>query len=62
MSSISSVSAGVAQSIINAVAPRKSSATSVSTVRDSDGDFDGTKLGQVDGRDFGKGSKIDRRA
>ncbi len=61
MSSISSVSCGVAQSIINAVAPQKS-ATTVSTVRDSDGDFDGTKLGAVDSKDFGKGSKVDRRA
>ena len=30
--------------------------------RDTDGDFDGTQVGQADPRDFGKGLKVDRVA
>jgi hypothetical protein len=63
MSAIGAITGGAQQALLNAAAPPKSVATSAaSRVRDSDGDFDGTKPGQVDPRDAGKGVRIDRQA
>ena len=63
MSSISGVPGGAHVAIAKAIVPQKSGpAAALSTVRDSDGDFDGTAPGQVDARDFGKGVKIDAKA
>ena len=42
--------------------PQKAAAAALSVVKDSDGDFDGTKRGQVDAKDSGKGLTIDRTA
>ena len=44
------------------VTPQKAPAAVLSAVKDSDGDFDGTKPGQVDAKDSGKGLTIDRTA
>ena len=57
MSSISGISGGVQPTVFSAA---KASATVL--VRDADGDHDGTRAGQVDAKDFGKGVNIDRRA
>ena len=63
MSSIGAISGGAQQALLQAAAPQKSLAAATrSNVRDADGDFDGTKPGQVDPKDAGKGVKIDRRA
>jgi hypothetical protein len=45
-----------------AIAVQKAAAPRVSNVRDADGDFDGTKPGQVDPKDAGKGLSVDFRA
>lgn len=63
VSSISAVSSVIQSNVSSAAAlQKKATAAVLSTVRDSDGDFDGTKPGQVDARDLGKGLTIDRKA
>ena len=63
MSAIGAISGGAQQALLSAVAPQKPAAAStVSNVRDSDGDFDGTKPGVTDPKDAGKGTRIDRVA
>jgi hypothetical protein len=65
MSSISGIS-GMTQPIAPMAAvlqqQQKSAAATPSNARDVDGDFDGTRAGQVDFMDLGKGLLIDRRA
>jgi prenyltransferase beta subunit len=63
VSSIGAVSSVAQPSVSNAAAlQKKATAAVLSTVKDSDGDFDGTKPGQVDAKDLGKGLTIDRMA
>ena len=63
MSSIGAVSNAVQPHVARAAAvSQKAPAAVFSAVRDSDGDFDGTKPGQFDPKDFGKGLTIDRKA
>ncbi len=61
MSQISGVSGSPQANMLTATAAKKPAATAA-TVRDSDGDFDGTAPGQVDAKDFGKGVNLDRKA
>ena len=61
MSSISGVSGSVQPNALTAAAPKKQ-AVAATMVRDTDGDYDGTARGQVDGKDLGKGVNLDRRA
>jgi len=63
VSSISAISSVAQPSVSYAAAlQKKATAAVLLTVRDSDGDFDRTKSGQVDARDLGKGLTIDRTA
>ena len=59
MSAISGISSGIQPTVFNAAALQKSGAASPFQMKDSDGDNDGTRPGQVDPRDFGKGKVID---
>ncbi len=63
MSSISGISGGVHSAIANTAASKNLGAAAAKpAVRDSDGDFDGTAVGQIDAKDFGKGVSLDRKA
>jgi hypothetical protein len=63
LSSISGISSAPRPNVSSAAALRKQGpAPAAAIVKDSDGDHDGTKAGQVDARDFGKGLAIDRMA
>jgi hypothetical protein len=63
MSAIGAIPGGAHAAIAKAAAAQKSGpSAALSTVRDSDGDFDGTAVGQIDARDFGKGVKFDAAA
>ena len=63
MSSISGISGGVQSNVFNAaVSKTPGTAAATSVVRDADGDHDGTRVGQSDAKDFGKGVNLDRTA
>jgi hypothetical protein len=63
MSSISAISGGVQSNVFNAAVSKKpGTAAATSLVRDADGDHDGTRAGQTDAKDFGKGVNLDRTA
>ena len=63
MSSISAISGGVQSNVYNAAVSKKpGTAAATSLVRDADGDHDGTRAGQTDAKDFGKGVRFDRTA
>jgi len=63
LSSISGIGGSPALAAMNpAVVKNAAPATTPSVKRDADGDFDGTQVGQMDPKDFGKGSKIDLMA
>jgi hypothetical protein len=63
MKSIGGVSNAAHSAVPRAPAPPKASAASAKAViRDTDGDYDGTKLGQIDVKDMGKGQLVNRRA
>ncbi len=61
MSGISGVSNAMHSSMAHAAQKHVVSAAKP-TMKDADGDYNGTPAGQVDARDFGKGQKLDRRA
>jgi hypothetical protein len=63
VSSISGIGHGASSNVLtHLTAQRAAPSVAVSTTKDSDGDFDGTKVGQSDAKDFGKGSRLDVRA
>jgi hypothetical protein len=63
MKSIGGVSNAAHAAVSKAPAPPKASAAAAkAVVRDTDGDYDGTKLGQFDVKDMGKGQIVNRRA
>jgi hypothetical protein len=63
VSSIGAVSGAVQPTVVKASAvSQKAAAAVLSVKKDSDGDFDGTKPGQIDPKDAGKGLKIDSKA
>ena len=63
MSSISAISSLAPQTApLVSMLQQQGTAKAVSSARDADGDHDGTRPGQVDSMDFGKGLLIDRRA
>jgi hypothetical protein len=49
-------------SMLAALKPPKAAPVTTPVRKDSDGDFDGTKVGGFDARDFGKGVNLDRLA
>lgn len=61
MSSIGGISGGAPQVQNNPAATQKAAAAKP-VVKDADGDFDGTRPGGSDAKDFGKGVKLDRTA
>jgi len=61
MSSIQGIP-NVAQASVQAAAASHKAIAAPAVAKDSDGDFDGTKVGQSDAKDFGKGNAVDRQA
>ncbi len=59
MSSISGISSVSRTVVPNPATPAQKPAA---VVKDADGDFDGTRPGQFDPRDAGKGLKVDKLA
>jgi hypothetical protein len=63
VSSISGIQAGLQPNLHSVVSRVKTvPPAAAAPVRDADGDFDGTAVGQLDAKAFGKGGRIDRQA